>query len=552
MLLARVYGKLLLCSDWLVLVLLVILCIVYTYRFVPLSSLPFEDAAILMRYAVHLAQGHGIVWNVGEPPVDGGTDFLFLVVMASLIRLGMSAEMAARTIGFISHLLSVLIVYQANRVLWQMPKWLAVFCALYLMVGPGLAYVSAHFGTPFFALSALVTWVLTLRLSEKEPTHALSIAFAIVGLITALIRPEGVILVTLMTCTILLTQGLKHGKLPLMYVLFTFVFLGGLYFIWRWNYFGHPLPNPFYKKGGGLLYPDSLRSSLYNVRDLVGLFLLAFPLSLHSRLTLRRMIAYALPVFGFASSFILISDEMNFEARFQYVVLPIVLVCWYPLVRDYANLINVNALSKRQKAALLFGATFLALFVLHLFSSRSRWAGFPADGRYDIANQLSAFSEKRYTMAVSEAGLLPFYSKWTAVDTWGLNDHWIATSGGITESYLDRYRPHVIMFHAHFSPFVPPDMNRGHGDRRRRVAWNKMTLLLQQYAKSRNYILAAAYGDSPYSVHYYYVRSDFPDSRLIVEIVRNTEYKYYTSGRTAINYALLQLEKTNSGYLSRR
>ena len=539
------YAKRLLGSDALATAVLIILCVGYAYRFVPLSSLPFEDAAILMRYAVHLAQGHGIVWNVGEPPVDGATDFLFLVVMASLIRLGMSAEMAARAIGFVSHLLSVVLVYYANRSLWQMPKWIAVFCALYLMVGPGLAYVSAHFGTPFFALAALVAWILALRIAEKGPRHALCAASAAMGLVTALIRPEGAILATLITATIILSQGVKRAKLPLLYFVFTFLVVGGLYFLWRWDYFGHPLPNPFYKKGGGLLYPDSLLSSLNNVLQLGSVFLLAFPFALHSQSTTRRMVAYAIPILGFATSFILISDEMNFKARFQYVLLPLLLTCWYPLVRDYIYFFRIDALSGRQKAALLSGMTFLALVSLYLFSGRSRAAGFQCDGRYDIAKQLAAFSEKRYIMAVSEAGLLPFYSKWTAVDTWGLNDHWIATSGGITESYLDRYRPHVIMFHARFSCFIPPDVERGLGDKRRKIAWTQMTLLLQRYAKSRNYILAAAYGDSPYSVHYYYVRPDFSDSRAIVAIIKNTEYRYYATGRIAINYAELQLERVN-------
>ena len=32
---------------------------------------------MLLRYAEHLAAGHGIVWNLGDPPVDGATDFLY-------------------------------------------------------------------------------------------------------------------------------------------------------------------------------------------------------------------------------------------------------------------------------------------------------------------------------------------------------------------------------------------------------------------------------------------------------------------------------------------
>ena len=49
---------------------------------------PGEDAAILLRYAQHLAGGYGILWNIGEKPVDGATDFLFMVVVAGMAKSG--------------------------------------------------------------------------------------------------------------------------------------------------------------------------------------------------------------------------------------------------------------------------------------------------------------------------------------------------------------------------------------------------------------------------------------------------------------------------------
>ena len=36
----------------------------------------FEDAMISMRYARHLADGHGLVWNIGEEPIEGFTNLL--------------------------------------------------------------------------------------------------------------------------------------------------------------------------------------------------------------------------------------------------------------------------------------------------------------------------------------------------------------------------------------------------------------------------------------------------------------------------------------------
>ena len=40
------------------------------------------------RYAALLADGHGIALDIGEPPVDGATDFLFMLSVAAMTRLG--------------------------------------------------------------------------------------------------------------------------------------------------------------------------------------------------------------------------------------------------------------------------------------------------------------------------------------------------------------------------------------------------------------------------------------------------------------------------------
>src|SRR4051812_4330652 len=44
----------------------------------------FDDALISMRFARNLAGGQGLVWNVGQAPVEGYTNFLWTVWMAVL------------------------------------------------------------------------------------------------------------------------------------------------------------------------------------------------------------------------------------------------------------------------------------------------------------------------------------------------------------------------------------------------------------------------------------------------------------------------------------
>jgi hypothetical protein len=108
-----------------------------------------------------------------------------------------------------------------------------------------------------------------------------------------------------------------------------------------------------------------------------------------------------------------------------------------------------------------------------------------------------------YVIATTE-GAAPS-TRLKAIDTWGLNDAW-TRPGDVTAEYLD-LSPHLIVFHAYFSPLVPA--SRAEKD----VAhdWHRMTLTLLDYAESHDYVLAAAFGDSPYESHYYYVRADFAD-----------------------------------------
>jgi len=314
--------------------LLLVICVLfYASRWVDFSIPPFEDAAMLMRYAQHLAEGHGIVWNIGEHPVDGATDFLFMLVSAGLIKLGLSVGQAVRGIGFVAHILTVWIVYWTNRRIHDTSIAFSLISALYLAVGPGLSFVAAYFGTPFFALAAAVSWTLALLLIKKEsPPFWLSLAFALSGLITGLIRPEGVILAALMLVSVVLMRGAQKSVSIIAIFIGAFLLLGGAYFLWRWQYFGYPLPNPFYKKGDGGLHWDSFRQSLLNTLRLCLPFAIVAVLGFRSPEKAKQTLAVLVPILGFASAFVLISDEMNFGACFQYAILPIALMSWTALL----------------------------------------------------------------------------------------------------------------------------------------------------------------------------------------------------------------------------
>src|SRR5262245_15502 len=49
-----------------------------------------DDAYITFRYSANLARGHGPVWNVGEDPVEGFTNFLWMAWHTPFAWLGFS------------------------------------------------------------------------------------------------------------------------------------------------------------------------------------------------------------------------------------------------------------------------------------------------------------------------------------------------------------------------------------------------------------------------------------------------------------------------------
>ncbi len=520
--------------DTAIIVLLVGCLFLFARNVVRFSVPPFEDAAMLMRYAQHVAEGHGVVWNIGEPPVDGATDFLFMIVTAFLVRIGLSVESAVRSLGAGTHLLTVILVYLAVRYLHRGPILVALTSALYLAIGPGLYYVAAYFGTPFFAFFASLTWCLAWLVVKHPDSVLLALLFSLSGLATGLVRPEGVILAALMLLAIVFLLGWRQSSKAIVAFLLVFSILGGLFFAWRWSYFGHPLPTPFVKKGAGLLYPNSLRESLRNTLILCLPFVPMVILGLRSRPSSRLTVFWLVPIIGFATVFVLLSNDMNFGARFQYAVLPILLISWYaaiPGVEKDFRLPAWASLPTRPRVTLLLLAAVLLVGALGYAYLTSRTTTYGRDGRYDVGRMLGSYADDDLTMATSEAGLLPLYSRWRAVDTWGLNDSWIATRGEITDNYLDRYKPHLIVFHTWFSPPIAPQGSS---------QWDNMTILLKEYAERHNYILAAAFGSNPYDVHYYYVRPDFPESAEIVDRLQSMDYYYYSTGTKATDYARVE------------
>ena len=213
---------------------------IFSSLFINFNSHPYEDAAMTMRYAFNLANGHGIVWNVGEQPVSGSNDFLFIIIVGGLKFIGLSIESAVLSVNIFSFVLILFLLYYALNKIFNAGILATLFVCLFFIFSPILFISSAYFGTVFFSLFVLSTWILALNIIIKgKKNRSYFWLFSISSLLMGMSRAEGCIIALFMFISLLFSLNRKQIKD--LFIIFTFIFLffGGAYLIWRWNYFGY-------------------------------------------------------------------------------------------------------------------------------------------------------------------------------------------------------------------------------------------------------------------------------------------------------------------------
>lgn len=404
------------------------------------ASEPAEDAAMLLRYAQHLAQGHGIVWNVGEAPIDGATDLLYMVAIAALNSVGVGLLAAAQALDVLGALGSIVVTYVAGRCLLKQSRGISLVGPTLIAIGPAALYTRVGFGAPFFgftvalAAASAIAFVLHPRTSQ-------GLTFGFSCLFMGLVRPEGALLGVFLIVAIVIASGFSRSLA--VGIISGFIIPGLVYFLARWWYFGHPLPNPYYKKGAGKLHLTGLFESLQAAAWFLGAWLFyLLPLRAWSK-NYRRWLSLTLPFVSFAVIWVLLSPEMNYHLRFQYPLLILFSVAFPDLW-----LMSVQAWSgssRRRVVAVALAAALVVEFA-GVGSYLATRHPDPVDARMAISEALAPTAGAGELLATTEAGLLPLESGWRTLDLWGLNDEQIAHDG-LTVAMLDRTRPSLMLLH---------------------------------------------------------------------------------------------------------
>ncbi|MCZ6766723.1 MAG: hypothetical protein O7D32_07300, partial [bacterium] len=229
----------------------VIVCIAASAVMMPYVP---DDSYISFRYAEHLAEGQGLTFNPGEPPVEAYSNLRWIVICAGLHKMGLDLPSAMPVVGLLISVLSVIVLWMIFRRRGLGGLQMVLPLVLLGTSGPVAMYAISGMEMPLFALLLLVSHLLLDGcLTSGRTLHAALLAVA--GVLIALCRPEGMVVFPVIAiATWFLTRGRPEHRafqknLVLASVFFAVVMV--VYHIWRVGYFGELLPTPLLSKGGG-------------------------------------------------------------------------------------------------------------------------------------------------------------------------------------------------------------------------------------------------------------------------------------------------------------
>jgi arabinofuranosyltransferase len=395
-----------------------------------------DDAFISFRYAQNLAQGHGLVYNVGER-VEGYTNFLWTVLAALVLRLDGDIELWTYMSGIVIGLAIVLGSFRLARRLAG--DGVAFVTALLVATSQSLLIHTARGGgleTGLFTLLVLAAGASYLATREQSGLLRAALTGLLLALAT-LTRPEGALVCVLVLGHWLFSNWIMKNlsSITPIICLAAYLLMVLPFFLWRYGYYGDLLPNTFYAKTGGgreqfqrgLAYAGNFAEIMGGPMVLAGLLLF----QRDWRQALRGWPGFALLLVSVYSAYIVVVGGDHFPGeRFFVPLLP-----WIALLiaGGLVYLVDINSDFAWQRRLV---AASLAILLI-LYSTYALLRTVPSD--YLLAGQnesvwiwrelgwwLADHAAPEESVAALGAGAIAYYSQRTTIDLLGLTDRHIA------------------------------------------------------------------------------------------------------------------------------
>jgi hypothetical protein len=342
----------------------------------------FDDAAISLTYARNLAAGHGLVWSVGQHPVEGYSNFLWTLWMAAIFAVAHpSDQMVGLWVMVSGALLLAGNAYLITRLARRLGNGSTLVACL-----SGIA-AALYFALASWTISGMETGLISLLYSgavlcalracdPQTPSRSGRIQLLGCGLLlglAVLTRDDALIVAVIVVVFVYLRFNERLRGALFVAAPVAGLFLGHL--IFRLDYYGLPVPNTYYLKIVGIPLTTRInRGALVLLQNatmqLVVPLLLAvafFFLVHRSRRSLPTGSLLLVWILVAQSAYVVYaggdSYETFFSDRFLTSVIPFLLVL---SVLGSVELVHFVRTSERQGAVLL-GAIGLLIVLAGLF-----------------------------------------------------------------------------------------------------------------------------------------------------------------------------------------
>jgi arabinofuranosyltransferase len=441
---------------------------IYAYSAQRLSTFVPDDSYITFRYAENLAAGHGLTFNAGERPVEGYSNFLWILLCTLFSRLGFSLPIWIPFIGLMLGILSIIDLWVLLARHKLSPVILMLVLTLFSASGPIVLYAISGMETPLYILLLINAFLCLDFLLTTRRKYLWFMLLSLDCVLLSLCRPEGILTFPIIFLSLFLL--LRFNKLPELTwdsiwkpaILSAGFFLGSMaiYHSWRIHYFHELLPTSFMSKGGNavsLLTALKMNMRFYFVRQNryfapFGYYYSALIACGAAMLWLGYKQRRLHPVAGISMLIALI-----YTALYAYFV------DWMPGMRYHAALVPLLILPAislkdiRLRRINLPQLSSLALLLLVLVISTVSFQKLEVDARRNeestlrclvpLGNWLKKSMPPNAVLAIHDIGVVPYYSELQTIDSnpQSLTDLYIVKNGFSSEYFLRR-NPDVAIF----------------------------------------------------------------------------------------------------------
>ncbi len=428
----------------------------FAFWFYPFTM---DDSYISFRYSENFIEGHGLTWNVGDDPVEGYSNFLWVLVSDIILKLGLPIEGGIKFVGVILQLANLVLLYKIAEHLTSDKFW-SSFIVLLTAITPAFGFWAiGGLENPLFMFFFFGGILFFLKEIEQNSFPYSSIAFTL----SAMTRHEGAVLFVLTLvyriswCFKLEENKLRISKEGMKSWILSATIFGIMYtpyFVWRWQYYGFPFPNTYYAK----ISPGAGWSAIKSFLNYFWPFLLmAIPSLIKIRsdsvaLSPRKGAVYFMLI-ALVSTILLINRDpiMGNYYRFFLHFIPLVFILcipfWKSMIKDKIASWHFVPLV----ILLLLPVQITKLSADH--QTYMIYAKGLSDAHVKLGKWINEVTPKNVTIAITDAGAVPFYAKRRTIDLWGLNNEYIAHKGFSSEYFWSEDPDIITLFSTTPGPF---------------------------------------------------------------------------------------------------